>query len=303
VTAEFTDVPVKLTPRLSSPRAQRSPTIGLVPFLFGVAQTEELAGVVLVRLLGEFGIGVAAARAQLARMRRDGQLAVSRRGREVEYRLASPFAATFRRVRASSDTVLPPWEGHFHALLYQVPEAHRAYRDRLRRIAQLVGYGLMQQGVLIAARDLTGELTAVPAESPPGCRVQRATIGLPSSDAAEIAWTAWDLDAVQDTFRGHIATLSAALDAQDTPPATAGTLRRLAHLLNAPYVDLIRDPGLPAELLPANWPRPHLTHLISQVRERYLPAAAQHLHAVVESAGEAQAAGAGIDHPPCPAHR
>lgn len=241
----------------------------------------------LVRLLGELGIGVAAARGQLARMRRDGQLAVSRRGRGADYRLAGPFAATFRRVRASGATALPPWEGHFHALLYQVPEAHRAYRDRLRRIAQLVGYGLMQQGVLIAARDLTGELTAVLAESPQGCRVQRATIGLSSSDAAAIARTAWDLDAVQDAFRGHIATLSAALEAQDTPPATAGTLRRLAQLLNAPYVDLIRDPGLPAELLPLDWSKPQLTHLMGQVRERYLPPAAQHLHAVIESSRQA----------------
>src|SRR3984893_2047898 len=51
-----------------------------------------------------------------------------------------------------------------------------------------------------------------------------------TTDAAEIARADWDLDSVEDSFRSHIATLSAALDAEDTPPATAETLRRLAQI-------------------------------------------------------------------------
>ncbi len=258
--------------------------------LCSLSAASKLAGVVLVRLLGELGVGVAAARGQLARMRRDGQLGAFRRGRGVDYRLVGPFAATFRRLRSGRELPPPPWQGHFHALLYQVPEAQRAYRDRLRRTAQLVGYGLMQQGMLIAVQDLSNDLAAVLAESPPGCRVHRATIGLATTDAAEIARAAWELDSVEDSFRSHIATLSAALDADDTPPATAGTLRRLAQLLNAPHVDLIRDPGLPVELRPANWPGPELAHLINQVRGRYWPPAAQHVHAVSASVREREAA-------------
>ncbi len=284
MTIAFTDVHDSVTPGQSLVRPQRSQTVGLVPFLFGVTGTEELAGVVLVRLLGELGVGEAAARGQLARMRRDGQLSASRRGRGVGYRLFGPFATTFARLRSSGQRPPPSWQGHFHALLYQVPEAQRAYRDRLRRTAQLLGYGLMQQGVLIAVQDLSNELAAVLADSPPGCRVHQATLGLPTTEAAQIARAAWDLDSVQDNFRGHIATLSAALTADGPLPATAGTLRRLAQLLNPPNVDLIDDPGLPVELLPANWPGRELAHLISQVCGRYQPPAAQHVHAVIASA-------------------
>ncbi|MEV4640335.1 PaaX family transcriptional regulator C-terminal domain-containing protein [Actinoplanes sp. NPDC049548] len=255
-----------------------------MPFLFGVTGADELAGVVLVRLLGDLGVGAAAARAQLARMRIDGQLAASHRGRQAHYRLAGPFAASFRHVRDASGGGAPRWDGHFHALLYQVPEAQRAYRDRLRRMAQLVGYGLMQQGVLIAVRDLTGELGAVIAECPAGCRVQAATIALPAADAAEVARAAWDLEAVAATFRGHIGTLSAALAAEGSPPPTAATLARFAEVLNAVYVDLIRDPRLPAALLPPDWPRPELDRLMGRVRERFLPAASRYARSVMAEA-------------------
>lgn len=259
---------------------------GLVPFLFGVAQTEELAGTVLVQLLGDLGMGASAARGQLARMRQDGQIAATRRGRVTHYRLAGPFAATFRRLRAGAPATTPQWTGHFHTLLYQVPEEQRAYRDRLRRIAQLVGYGIMQQGVLIAASDLSTELAAVLADAPPGCRVQPATIGLPTADAATIAWSAWNLDAVEASLRRHIATLSGALAVDDVPPPAASTLVRLAQLLNATYVDLIKDPQLPTALLPPTWPRPHLDRLIGQVRERYLPPAARYIHSLIASSDE-----------------
>jgi phenylacetic acid degradation operon negative regulatory protein len=262
---------------------QRSHTIALVPFLFGVTGADELAGVALTRLLGDLGVGAGAARQQLARMRRDGQLSAYRRGRGVDYSLAGPFAATFRRLRSGAAMTPPSWQGQFHALMYQVPEAHRAYRDRLRRISQLVGYGLMQQGVLIAPRDLSGHIAAVVAEAPPGCQIQQATIGLPAADAARIARSAWDLDDVADSLRGHITALSAASDFSTTPPATADTLRRLAQLLNAPYVAVIRNPGLPVELLPADWPAPQLAELMSQVRGRYLPSARQYASTVIDS--------------------
>lgn len=285
---EFTDTYNTVTAGRSVLRPQRNQTnrrqtIGLVPFLFGVAQTDQLAGVVLVRLLGELGLGVAAARQQLSRMRNDGQLNAIRRGRGVDYQLAGPFAATFRRLRSSGEPP-PPWAGQFRTLLYQMPEAQRAYRDRLRRSAQLLGYGLLQPGVLISVPDLSDELAAVLAAAPPGCHIHRGTLHVSTTAAAAIARTAWDLDELADAFREQLATLSLAMGAHGTPPATAGTLRRLSQLRNTPLVDLISDPGLPPQLLPANWPGPELAHLMKQVRDRYLPPAAQYIHAVSKAA-------------------
>jgi phenylacetic acid degradation operon negative regulatory protein len=255
--------------------------VGLVPFLFAVAQADEFPGPALVRLLGDLGIAPPAARAQLARMREEGQLAASRHGRELRYRMAGPFADTVRKLARSGPEPAEPWANIFHALLYQVPEAQRAYRDRLRRYALLVGYGIMQQGVLVATRDRTGQLADVLAEAPPDCRIQVATIGLPAEDAARIARSAWNLDAVAGSFRGHIAVLEAALETTVPPPPTAATLARLADLLNAPFVDLIRDPGLPDALLPDDWPRRRLDDLMGQVRDLYVRPASTYVQGVL----------------------
>lgn len=256
-------------------------------FLYGVAGRRELPGALLVELLGEFGMSTVAARRQLARMRTDGQLASSRSGRGAVYRLAGPFAEAFTRLRGE-DGGSPAWEGYFHALLYQVPESQRAYRDRLRRTASLVGYGLLQPGILIATRDRSGQLADVLAECPEGALVRRATIGMETAEAAAVAAAAWELDDLAGSFGEHLDRLRAALDDPDEPTPTATTLRRLAQLLKEPYVDMIRDPGLPAALRPPHWPGAELRAAMERVQQRYLPPASRFVLARLASvtAGE-----------------
>ena len=122
---------------------------GIVAFLFGVAGRTALPGQILHQLLTGLDMTDAAARALVARMRRDGQLDSVRHGRTAEYRLAGHFLASFHRVRESGNRQPTPWTGAFHAVLHQVPESHRAYRDALRRAAVLGGFGILQPGILI----------------------------------------------------------------------------------------------------------------------------------------------------------
>src|SRR5690348_8408916 len=226
--------------------ARRSPTTGLVATLFHLADRPELPGVALVDLLGAFGLSPAAARQHLARMREEGQLAGRRVGRGTRYRLAGPFARVATRLGTDFAAPPPAWPGHFHALLFSVPERHRAYRDRLRRIALFVGYGLMQPGVLISVPDRAGQLAEVLAERPDDARITRATLALDPAEAARVASAAWDLPAVAETQRGHTATVRALLREPGPGEPSAAVLRRYAELSNAVFVDLIDDPRLPA---------------------------------------------------------
>src|SRR5262245_175506 len=107
----------------------RGRSTALVPFLFGVAGEPELPGVVLVGLLADVGLTASAARALIARMRGAGHVASSRRGRMVTYRLAGEMERGFHRVRDGRRGAA--WRGSFHAVLYQVPEGDRSYRDTL----------------------------------------------------------------------------------------------------------------------------------------------------------------------------
>jgi phenylacetic acid degradation operon negative regulatory protein len=246
----------------------------MVPFLFGVTGRAELPGPVLHQLLTDTGMTGPAARALITRMRADGQVASTRHGRTASYRMVGPFAESFRRIRDAPGRVPVPWTGSFHALLYQVPEQDRPYRDLLRRNALLSGYGLLQPGVLIALTDRTHAFAGILDRRPDGTRIYRTSIAMSTPDAATAAYEAWDLGAVDRLYQGYIATLTEALETvPESPPADAESLRTLARLVQMPLSDSLRDPELPPELLPAGWPGARLRQLTAEVARRLGPPA------------------------------
>jgi phenylacetic acid degradation operon negative regulatory protein len=247
---------------------------GVAAFLFGVAGRTALSGQVLHRLLTDLDMTDTAARALVARMRRDGQLDSVRHGRTAEYRLTGQFLASFERIRDSDTRPPTQWTGAFHAVLHQIPESHRAYRDALRRAAVLGGFGILQSGVLISLTDRTSALGDLLDTAPAEARVYRATLNMNVRDAAAAAWDAWNLAEVSGIYRAHVATLTKAVrESGEHQPPTAGTLRRFAELARLPFVDILRDPGLPPELVPPDWPGPALQQAIENVAKRFGPAA------------------------------
>lgn len=262
--------------------------------VFGVAGRPTLPGTALVALLGDLGLAPAAARRALARMREQGQLRTTRRGRGVDHHLVGAFRASVERLRDDRG-VAPVWDGAFHALLHQVPEPARAYRDRLRRAAVLVGYASWQPGVLIATTDRTAALREVLDDAPEGAAVVVGRLTVDGgagaggdtdavATAAAMARRAWALDELAADLDAHRGALRAAL-AAPVPADGAAALHRLAHLTNAVYVDLLRDPGLSHELLPPDWPGDELRVLLGRAAEAYLPAVVAHVHARLAAAG------------------
>jgi phenylacetic acid degradation operon negative regulatory protein len=254
-----------------------------VPFLFGIAGAQErteLPGPVLVRLLGDLGLTVPASRALIARMQRDGQLAGERRGRTVDYRLVGEFARAFERIRTVATG--PAWAGHFHTVLYQVPERYRAFRDQLRRVAVLTGYGLLQQGVLICTTDRREQLGPVLRSAPTLAQVLFGELHLSTEDAARAAYHAWDLAALAHTYRRHIRTLRSAIDRPGAPRPDGLTLRRFADLLGEPLVDTLRATALPPDLAPPDWPLPQLWAAIAELQRQYVPPTVEYLRGLLD---------------------
>jgi phenylacetic acid degradation operon negative regulatory protein len=251
----------------------------LIPFLFGVAGRDSLPGPVLVGLLGDLGLSSEAARTLIARLRREGQLASAPSGRTARYRLAGDLARGFERVR-HPPTAPAMWAGHFHALLYQVPEAERAFRDQLRRIAVLRGFGILTSGVLISLTDRRHDMAGVLDHAPADARVYHATLAMNDNDAAQAAAQAWGLHELTRSYRNHLGVLHTA--AREPAAATgAAALRRMNELLNPVLVDLLRAPALPAPLQPPDWPVPDLRQAILQIQGRYWPAVAAHVEHIL----------------------
>ena len=272
----------------------RGRSVGLVPFLFGVTGRDVLPGSVLRQLLSDVGLSPDAARAVLSRMRRHGQLASDRRGRGVEYRLIGEFARSFQRVRDQATARPPEWHGHFHALLYQVPERHRSYRDTLRRSAVLCGYGILQPGVLIAPTDRSGRLAAVLSRQPEDAQVWLSNLAMTPDNAARAASLAWDLPELARKYHHHISRLAGRLAAPPpglaagcpgrsaAPAAGVAMLRGFVDLLAPALIDTLRNPGLPAILLPQDWPAPALQQAANEFTTTFGPTIQTYLDSLLD---------------------
>jgi phenylacetic acid degradation operon negative regulatory protein len=258
--------------------ASRGRSARLVAFLFGVAGRAELPGPVLLRLLGDLGLSPGAGRALIARLRAGHSLAATRQGRHVTYRLDGTLARGVHRLR-TAPTLTPEWSGRFHALLYQVPEDQRAFRDQLRRAAVLNGFGILTPGVLISLYDRFGDLDPVLRTAPASAQVYPARLELDDRAAATAAAQAWNLAALDGTLRGHLHRLSRV----ETPPAVTGgaALRHLDDLLGPVFIDMLRAPVLPPPLQPADWPMTDLRAAVDRVTELLRPAVDEHLDAVL----------------------
>lgn len=251
-----------------SPRVARSPGVGRVAFLFGLTGRQRLSGAVLRRLLADLGVAPAAARSTLARMVRAGQLTSHREGRTTSYAMAGAFAAGFERVRGQDMTRPVPWPGHFHALLYSVPEQDRAFRDQFRRAATFAGYGVLQPGLLIALADRSDALAELVAAAPSAARIRTATLGMTTDQATAAAAAAWDLPGLAQTYRDHIDRLITAAAAGTTGPPS---LRAYAEIYQPALSDTLKEPALDPVLLPPDWPGRRLRDAFTAFEAAHAP--------------------------------
>jgi phenylacetic acid degradation operon negative regulatory protein len=261
-----------------------SPSVGLVCFAFGAAQVgpgEYLAGAALLRLLSDVGLSGPAARSVLFRMRQQGLLESSRSGREARYRLTPVLDAAQARLARQFRGGRPSWSGSFHGVLYEIPERHRALRDRLRRAAHLLGYVTLRPGLVIATTDRWDDLLALIPARPAGSQVLRTRLTLSDEDSRQVAHELWDLDQVAERYRRVIASARAGLAAAERePPAGRAAFRAFGGIALPIYETSGLDPDLPEELLPPGWPGRELGAVLVEVLELFSPLLRDYLDAV-----------------------
>ncbi|MCF3120499.1 hypothetical protein IPZ68_12425 [Streptomyces arenae] len=201
----------------------------------------------LLGVLGACGVGEAATRRAVARLVAEGRLAREREGRwtalVLEPRLVALLTAwTHRLERAVEET---PWRGTWQQLLLRGPAEGRA---PVEEQLAFEGFGRLGPGVWIAA-DAGGVAALKDLLREQGIAPHATWLVARAEDDGEIVARAWDLAAgraAHEEFVGRFGAVRA-----DSDEAAFVLRTRLVHAWRGTFE---RDPCLPRQLLPPDWP-------------------------------------------------
>jgi phenylacetic acid degradation operon negative regulatory protein len=240
----------------------------------------------LIRLMAGLGVDEPAVRSAISRLKQRGMLESGRRDGVAGYGLSSRgsqmLARGDRRIfqrpaAAAADRWL--------IVVFSVPEHERARRHTLRSRLSWLGFGTVAAGVWIAPAHLAGETRDVLAADDLAGYVSLFTAGdLAFGDIREKIGQWWDLDRLAELYQAFIDAASPVLRQwQDGPPAELGVrafndyVRVLTAWRRLPFL----DPGLPAELLPADWRGARAVELFLHLRDLLGEPARRYVRAVI----------------------
>jgi phenylacetic acid degradation operon negative regulatory protein len=223
----------------------------------------------IVRVMRDLGMTETAARGALTRLRQAGRIEARRAGRTVYYHLTDASVLVIEEMTRRITGDAPGWDGTFHGLLYSIPERHRAYRDYLRRVATLAGFGLLRPGLLVSPWPDRFPIDRGIARAPAGSRILRLELQVPRDRARDVAAEAWELPKLAGLYRRKVALLDRTTQRLAARPLNGRqSLRTFATMMETVFEAVVLDPGLPAELLPQDWPKTSL----AEAMERFYPA-------------------------------
>ncbi|WP_269211208.1 PaaX family transcriptional regulator C-terminal domain-containing protein [Nocardioides sp. cx-169] len=222
----------------------------------------------LVRLLDPVGIAAPAVRTAISRMVAQGWLEPIildggrgyRATEQASRRLDEASARVYRRGQ-------DPWDGSWHLVVVAAP-AGRPARTRLRADLSFLGYAEVGEQVWMSPY-ARRELSAVLERGGATARTARAL------DVDPPPTSAWDLVSLRAAYDEWLAVtpelvrrhLASHADAEEAAFAAR------FHLVHEWRKFLFADPGLPDELLPADWPGREAAEVFAAEAERLWPAA------------------------------
>ena len=210
----------------------------------------------LIRAMGEFGINERLVRTSVFRLAKDDWLQSNQSGRRSYYSLTEAgrqrFEVATHRIYAEPVT---DWNGHWTLLLLSALDT--AGKEAARREFGWLGFGALSANALahpapemsdvkLTARrlDIADALIVIDGETIDSGAAMRS-----------LARSTWNLDDIDERYRRFVGMFADARKSlsggQPVSGRTAFVLRTL--LIQEYRKILLRDPQLPAELLPADW--------------------------------------------------
>jgi phenylacetic acid degradation operon negative regulatory protein len=222
-----------------------------------------------------------AARRALARSVAAGWLRTERHGRRSRVHLTR---ATAEMLRAGTERIYSfgdPWEwdGRWLLVVLRVPEERREVRHQVRTRLAWAGFGSLGGGLWISPHvERERELHEAAGDGSVAEVVSFfAQIG-GIGDPAKVVSEAWDLAGVAHAYRAFVARFGRLRPGSPEAMFRAQTLM-VHEWRKFPFL----DPDLPADMLPAGWPRKR-AHDLFQERHGQWHASAQEHFAALEGA-------------------
>ncbi|WP_213816018.1 PaaX family transcriptional regulator C-terminal domain-containing protein [Glaciihabitans sp. dw_435] len=160
---------------------------------------------------------------------------------------------------------------------FSIPEESRAVRHQLRRRLHWIGCGTVSPALWICPDYLSAEVDDILddlrlREHATVFRTDRPRVSGELRDAIA-QW--WDLDSLERMHREFLITLDPLVTTDLVDPAAAFSryIRGVDSWRVIPYL----DPGLPADLLPAEWPGSDSTRVFGELTQRYADDAWAHV--------------------------
>jgi phenylacetic acid degradation operon negative regulatory protein len=228
---------------LSRLRDQPSRTGSLIITLYGDAIAPRGGSVWLGSLLALFramDVGEGVVRTAVSRLAAGGWLARNRVGRNSFYRLA-PHGE--RETEAAAPRIYGPltprWDGQFRvALIDPGPD-----RDATRSALAASGYGAAGPGVMIGCQAAPGGGATQPA-------LLMLSADTDPDTARRLARRAWPIDDIAGRYLAFLETF----EGSRAPDAPLDALLARMVLIHEWRRVVLRDPHLPAQILPTDWP-------------------------------------------------
>jgi len=248
----------------------------------------------VIRLLGPFGINERGVRTAVQRLTVEGWLSNRSVGRRSDY-VSTPasqprFAEADRRIHA---TATPDWDGTWCQVLLGQAGISTSERDGARRELHWLGFGEISPTLLLHP---TADVEALRRALDDLALIDRAIVfegaALAEEPLAgrgalrELVRSAWRLDELALEYRDFLerfGPLDGMAKRHPLPdPETCFGIRTLA--IHEYRRLVLRDPRLPAELLPEHWEGTAAQGLCTRLHRRLKARAEKHLLATCETA-------------------
>jgi phenylacetic acid degradation operon negative regulatory protein len=225
----------------------------------------------IVALTGCCDVRPAATRTAISRLVREGWLVAETRRAARGYAATPAAVERLERAHARIYAPGPPdWDGSWHVVAVD-HGGDRRRRDQVAASLAYLGYGRVAVATWVSpwpSPELSTVLTASGA-------TWVGVTGTPdmSVDAGGLAARVWDLDGLGEDYAGFVRSLPPL-------PREGGTSGLTAYQVRTQVVHewrkfLFRDPGLPAQVLPAGWPGAEARVRFLALADALRPAAAR----------------------------